>query len=253
MPRTFEHALSGPRVNDHDTLVRAIARKQLPTAPELANLFTVVENCFQAIQKQPILPPDGAKRFPGGSTQFLEEISSDSWIFVLSFAEDTQDVIATVTIAPGFSTPGTQKQQEDIAQQMEAAGKTGSAYGMDELPVEEGEVRWTVRLLCVRVDLQRRGIADWFMKFAENAIFELVQEANAAPNGPATKLVRFMLSTIEELNGAYYSKRGWLAAKRNKMPPGFVGSEGGFTLIDMYKLVLLPGTGPDASQPALAL
>ncbi|KAH7098855.1 hypothetical protein BKA62DRAFT_759001 [Auriculariales sp. MPI-PUGE-AT-0066] len=243
MSRIFEVASRGPRVNERDTLVRAISRENLPAARSWST--------FLRWLRIPVMPP-GLKRFPGGPPQLVEEISPGSWTFVCAYAEDAQDVIATVTIAPGISKPGTEEQQEAVVRHMKAAGTTRSVFGMDEGPIE-GEERWTIRLLCVRVDLQRRGIADWFMKFAENAIVELVQETNAAQKKPVTKFVRFMLSTIEEHNGAYYSKRGWLVSERHKMPPGYSGSEGGFTFVDMYKLMLLHSAEPEIFKPTLRL
>ncbi|KAH7096640.1 hypothetical protein BKA62DRAFT_833833 [Auriculariales sp. MPI-PUGE-AT-0066] len=258
MSNIFSSPAAGLRVDDRETLIYAIPRADLPTSPLLPKLFTLTSDSFHGIQKQPVLPPD-LKRFGGGVEQYLGEIRHDGWTFVLSFADDAQDILGTFTVVPGASkAPDPTAADQSAASSESTIGGVGGKklhpafLDMAEIELVDGEARWTLRLLCVNVNYQRRGIADWLMQFAEDVVVRFEVQKNATISaGVPTTVVRFLLTTIEELTGAYYAKRGWLIFNAKKMPPGFIGSEGGFTLIDMYKMVPIVATSRVQSPMAL--
>jgi len=76
---------------------------------------------------------------------------------------------------------------------------------------------------------------------AERLVLQHQEQARArrVAETPATS-VRFLLTTIKEFNGAWYTKRGWDIYHAKEMPPGFLGSESGFTHVHMFKLLELP-------------
>ena len=49
--------------------------------------------------------------------------------------------------------------------------------------------------------------------------------------------VLLMLSSMQELNEAYYAKRGWETTGVRRFPPGTMGSRDGFGVVEMMKVV----------------
>ena len=237
-----------PQINGRLLQTLVIARADLPTSPQLPRLTALLIESFQAQHHQPLLPPE-SERFPGGSEQLLREIGPGSWTIILADAEDASTIYGTVTVEPKDLTPASLREgsnEEAPKHHLDPAFITGDGF-----PLVTGETRWTVRSLCANIRFQKRGIADWLMLQAEHLILKQEAQANARRLiGSPTTIVRLLLTTIEELTGAWYVKRGWAVYHTRRMPPGFIGSEGGFTLVDMFKLLELPPATATVSSTA---
>jgi hypothetical protein len=88
------------------------------------------------------------------------------------------------------------------------------------------------------------------MNFAEQGVVRY--ETDLAMHGQHIPLnfIQFQLTTIEELTRAWYSRRGWLVYDRRTLPLGDLGSEGGFTVVDMYKNMTILEQS-DVQSPAM--
>ena len=113
------------------------------------------------------------------------------------------------------------------------------------MPVPEGCQAWEVRLMAVDLSVQRRGVAAWMMKCLEAEVRRKAQEVAAAAvlhtgaqqNGMVDEelKIQLRLSTLREINEAFWMKRGFRTTGEKKMPPGCWGSPNGFTVLEMAK------------------
>jgi len=234
---TDQHALP-PQIEGRLLQTIVIARAELPSSPLLPQFTALLIESFGEKTRQPILSPE-AVRYPGGSEQLLREIGLGSWTIILADSEDASTMYGTVTIEPkDLTSPPLHEGSTEEARKHPP--NPAIPVGLF-LPPVAGETRWNVRSLCTNVRFQKRGIADWLMLEAEHSILQQEVQARArrVTETPTTG-VRLLLATIKELNGAWYTKRGWGIYNAIDMPPGFLGSESGFTHVEMFKLLQLP-------------
>ena len=245
---------AAPTIQGHPLQTLAIARSALPAYPLLPQLAALIIESYDAVHYQPIIPPE-ANRLPGGSQQLLHEIEPGGWTLILADAQDGATTLyGTVTLEPKVQTPVTANDNcvEDILrdnEDVDAHVHPVEFSTSDNFPPAVGEARWNVRMLCVNVRFQKRGLAEWLMHQAQQFILEQELKANVRRLiGPSTTSVRLLLTVVDELSGSWYTKRGWAAYHVKRMPPGFIGSEGGFTLVDMFKFLEVPlAAGPQAT------
>ena len=124
------------------------------------------------------------------------------------------------------------------------------------------EERWELKYLVTDPALHGQGLASSLLNLCEAEVkrrFELgrlqetearvrpVAEAGAegkgkgdvavSEEGVKPKKLRLLLSTIAEMNQAFYERRGWKWTAENKVPIGELGSETGFRVVFMDKLI----------------
>ena len=51
--------------------------------------------------------------------------------------------------------------------------------------------------------------------------------------------ILLMLSSLQELNESYYQKRGWSTTNIRRFPKGTMGSQDGFGVVEMMKVIPL--------------
>ena len=117
--------------------------------------------------------------------------------------------------------------------------------------------KWEILCMCVEPTLQGRGIAGQLMGLtveeikrrvvegtkeaqeSENAQKDINGEDRNGTDEKAKGEVLLMLSSMQELNEAYYAKRGWQTTGVRRFPPGTMGSRDGFGVVEMMKVVSL--------------
>jgi len=220
-----------------------IARADLPSSPLLPQLVALVIESFKSQR----LTSSELGRLPGGAEQLLGEFGLGSWTIILADAQDVKTLYGTVTVEP-----------RPLITTSTAEGDIGEWILDQPVPVIEGydlsafstsnrfsavadETRWIVRCLCVGDQFQKRGIAEWLMLMAQHLVVEHALQANAMGTvDPPTRRVRLLLTAIQEVNGAWFSKRGMIVYLVKTMPPGFLGAKVKLSLVDMFKLLELP-------------
>ena len=164
-------------------------------------------------------------------------------------------VIATASAKPYVppepynNEAGTGEAGEKIFKRQPGTDNALAAYA--ELP------KWEILCVCVEPTLQGRGIAGQLMGLTveeiKRRVVEGIKEAQESKMGKknvngenrngtkekAKSEVLLMLSSMQELNEAYYAKRGWQTTGVRRFPPGTLGSRDGFGVGEMMKVVRL--------------
>ena len=164
--------------------------------------------------------------------------------------------------APDNNEAGKEKASEKLFKRQPGTDNALAAYAA--LP------KWEILCMVVEPTLQGRGIAGQVMGLTIEEIKRRVVESknegherrhgmnceggnhrggdgkgdddNDDDSGRKEKKmgkgeVLLMLSSMQELNEAYYAKRGWQTTGVRRFPPGTMGSRDGFGVVEMMKVV----------------
>lgn len=131
---------------------------------------------------------------------------------------------------------------------------TNASSHMEE---EDGEEKWgkdipsyEILAMAVSPELQGRGIASQLLDATVRTIRERVRETNLSAleagigegggaGGEKGGRVKILLSTLKELKEEYYVRKGWKSTHERRFPAGVGGSEEGFGVVDMIRIVSL--------------
>ena len=98
--------------------------------------------------------------------------------------------------------------------------------------------------MAVEPELQGRGIAGQIMDITVEEIKRRVRNAASFQDrkvGDASvgekRQVMLLLSTMQEVNEAYYRKRGWVCTGVRRFGSGVLGSRDGFGVVEMGRCV----------------
>lgn len=91
-------------------------------------------------------------------------------------------------------------------------------------------VQWELKLMGVDPGLQKQGLASYMIDLVIGEIKQRVVGEK--------REVWMVFTTMKELNGPYYSKRGFLSVSETVIQPGHMGSRDGFTILELAKRIL---------------
>ncbi|KAL6718692.1 hypothetical protein ACLMJK_002926 [Lecanora helva] len=114
---------------------------------------------------------------------------------------------------------------------------------------DDGTPQWEILAMVVDPALQGRGVATQLMNLTVDEIKRRcgsnlrdpgAEDSTNAKDGQEKKNeLLLLLSTMADINESYYAKRSWTATAKRKMPKGTLGSEEGFSVVEMFKRVPL--------------
>ena len=116
----------------------------------------------------------------------------------------------------------------------------------DGKEAEEGIPTWEILTMGVDPALQGRGIASWMLGFTIEEIKKRLDQARKEKQEEEEVVgkeewkgqkVKILLSTMKELNEGYYQRKGWKTTAERRFEAGVGGSEEGFGIVDMVRVV----------------
>ncbi|KAH7102932.1 hypothetical protein BKA62DRAFT_756283, partial [Auriculariales sp. MPI-PUGE-AT-0066] len=221
-----------PLVNGRPTKLVRVDRQDLDTSIYLAPFADMVNASFMSSYYQPVMSPQTQRL--ESHQQLLYELKPGIMIFLLVPLDDPSTVLASVCAEPFVSpTP------EMLAQ----VPPEGRVWIPDPVAHNLLEPRWVLKLLCVAPEAQHNGLGKWLMATIDDAVRHRVKEQRADSDDERVAeecaTARLVLSTIKDINGRLYEKWGWATTSERKIEAGFLGSEGGFTLVFMDRVIEL--------------
>ncbi|KZV82354.1 hypothetical protein EXIGLDRAFT_729814 [Exidia glandulosa HHB12029] len=227
-----------PTVDGLPTTLHRLTHEELKHSPLLEPLYLMINAAFGVTSVAPYFPDIEPIKRLVNSAQLVTELGSTAVTFILTQSTVSPEghvdlrLLGTVTL--------------EVHDEDGAAAHADADYGgrgafdtimyQDSPPFASTVAHRVVHFLAVDPSLMGKGLASWLMKHLEaEAIAQLQRER--LEEGKAWTTLRMVLSTINEINGKYYGKRGWKTLARREMPPGFLGSPGGFTLVRMEKVL----------------
>ncbi len=193
------------------------------------------------------------------------EISQDEDVEgLMTNTEDGATLVATASAKPYALTQLNEDQlraKTHLLFKRPPPNHSGSNASMDERRDKEddGWPKWEILAMAVHPTLQGRGLAS---RLLEQVIAEIKSRASASLSrqsptrhdqsgvdganqagildgeGKVAKAkVMLMLSTMLEMNEAYYLKRGFISTDVRRFGPGTMGSKCGFSAVEMMRFV----------------
>ncbi|KAL8896356.1 MAG: hypothetical protein Q9207_007744 [Kuettlingeria erythrocarpa] len=185
------------------------------------------------------------------STALVDEVGKDGFIFILTTQtpEDEQKLIASAS-----AKPFRELEHDELAQGSELATsfkRRAAAPGLDaaarfeppqtatsgdaavavESSKEGNELpKWEIVCNVVHPEYQRRGIAAQMYE-------ALVKEMRKRVSAQGDQDVHLVITTMKEINEVYYQKRGFVTTGERRFEKGVGGSEVGFSVVEMEKIV----------------
>lgn len=214
---------AGPLVNGQPTTATLYTPSQIAAEEELvAGLRTLVNHAFSASHEAHGAMPGTIERLQTPQ-QLVSELGSDdnaTFSYILT-SNSTNQILAT---ASGKRWTGKTEPAEPVQ------GNKGSfiRYGAQS----EDSEQWELSTMAVDPSLQRQGLAVWLMGMVEEEIRRRWEE-----RGEKKGLV-LLLTTLKEINGEFYAKRGYVVDYEKKFPPGWLQSVDGFSVAHMSRRVV---------------
>jgi GNAT superfamily N-acetyltransferase len=97
-------------------------------------------------------------------------------------------------------------------------------------PLKGDVASWELVAMAVDPPVQRQGLAGMLMEMVEVELKRRTVDAKSEVEKPLVML----LSTVKEVNGDFYAKKGYMRDYETQYGPGCMGSEHGFTVIHMH-------------------
>ena len=236
---------------------------QLANSPHLPALYTLINLAFDHAHRtghRTLLLTESRLQSP---TQLLEELGPAGFC-ILAFANpDTDNVnekpgklIATASAKP-YTPPSTEPAKagslvSEINKLFKRKGEVEKkpVHPISPEPEEGNEVgdglpTWEILAMGVDPALQSRGIAS---RMLDSTIEEIRRRIGEGERGNGKEeeeevgkewegKVKVLLSTMKELNEGYYQRKGWRTTGEKRFEAGVGGSEEGFGIVDMVKVV----------------
>lgn len=227
----------GPTINNLPTTIKLFSPTQLATSPLLPALSALINKAFASqghIKNGKIVVPSQRLAYEG---QLLDELSAGTGTFtyVVCFAGKGREgeVIGTASAKRYLGNEGGAVVQ-GVTSAGEAVKNTFTRFG----PVAEGREMWELSTMAVDPGLQRQGLAGHLMRITEAEVRNRFAAFNR--EGETRRLV-MALTTIKQVNEAFYARRGFVKDYEVEYPVGHIGSETGFTIIHMSREIPLEG------------
>ncbi|KAL8920398.1 MAG: hypothetical protein Q9208_006279 [Pyrenodesmia sp. 3 TL-2023] len=184
------------------------------------------------------------------STSLLDELGKDGFIFVLTAltSEGEQKLIASASAKPfkelnhhelvegselrtsfkrRAAAPGLDPASP--SQPPQATERSAEREAVDSVKAGRELPKWEIICNVVHPEYQRRGIAAQMYE-------ALVKEMRSRGSPPGNRGVHLAITTLKELNEAYYQKRGFVTTDERRIEKGVGGSELGFSVVEMEKI-----------------
>lgn len=225
---------AGPSINGKPTTLTLYEPSQLVNSPLISSLYTVINTAFATshAQKCPFSADVDRLLAP---EDYLSQLGTDPGTFAYMLTwPGTDQVVGTVS-AHRYVAP--------VVVAEAIPWERGSTFKRLKSPVADSEAEsaevWELKFVAVDVALQGQGLATYLMDLADGEVKRRFLATASPENGarkPAKKLW-MVLTTVRECNGRFYARRGYAVDGETWHEPGFLGSEGGFHIVHMSKVL----------------
>jgi len=211
----------GPPVNGQPTTATLYTPTQIAAdAGIVIALRTLINQAFSTSHEKYGAMPGTIDRLQSPQ-QLITELGSDdnaTFTYVLTSSLNGR-VLAT---ASGKRWIGKVQTAEPLP------GNKGAfiRYGAESADAEQ----WELSTMAVDPSLQRQGLAAWLMRMVEAEIKRRWDATSSRKEG-----LVLLLTTLKEINGEFYAKRGFGVDYEKRFPPGWLQSEKGFGVIHMSR------------------
>ena len=234
--RTGSHII---RVNNRPVEVYLFSNARLAQFPLLPQLVSVINRAYSAghVSGTKEYFPSNLLRLES-SQALVEELGPDCFTFVVtqSMAEETDPgspspskhltlrrVLGTASGRP-FTRPR-------VVMNVEPAPMSPWVPKIALQKLDDPDiVQWELKLMGVDPSLQKQGLASHMIDLVTEEIKRRVEGEK--------REVWMVFTTMKELNGPYYSKRGFLSVSETVIEPGHMGSREGFTISELAKRIV---------------
>ena len=232
---------AGPLIDGKESIVLLLSPTQLESYPQRDALLDLINKGF-AKTHQPIWTEE-LTRFKS-PTEVVNELVPEFFTYVISSKYPADSGQATV-----YATASARRL---VAQSTYDEGAEGNAFKrlVKELP-RDVDI-WELKLLVVDLSLRKTGLASLLQDLLEAEIRKRSIEAKMEDtvmqsNGPAIgaaieqskpiKEIRLTLTTCQEVNEAYYLRKGYTTTRLKPFPAGYLGSALPFHVAEMEKTI----------------
>lgn len=246
-----------------------IPSKELASYPKLSALTDLINNAFTVAGRQyPGLYDPEEKRFKDPS-KFPEELGPESVTFVTFVSKgenssDESEMVATTSYIP-FSRLETASELRELSKALEAEqqaqnGRIDHNSPMnrnDAVPGLEAKVEQAPQLGehtqsatpvdddsqtdALKVGVSSVAVAPAWQKhgLSSKLLGRIVDEINSQAIALGKKNFTLVLNTMKEINGPYWTSRGFKTIEEEAFPPGLFGGTTGFTFSRMSRTHLV--------------
>lgn len=221
-------SFSGPQINNRPTTVILSTPPDLAKTPLDGPITDMINDAF--LKSHVPAKIMGTVQRLRGEDAFSNQVGIGPGVFtyVVTF-EGTTQVLGTVSARP-FNPPADwDAHHKKLLAEPDSNKRRGLPFARLQSPKRrqpelECEM-WELKLMAVDPGLQRQGLAAYLMQLAED---EVVRRANEA-NGKELEVLMVM-TTVKELAGPFYEKKGYELDYENWNEPGTLDSFNGFTI-----------------------
>lgn len=242
-----------------------IPSEELAAYPRLSALTDLINNAFAVAGRQhPGLYDPEKKRFEN-PLEFVDELGPESVVFIIFASKeenfgDEPDMVATTSYTPYSRLPKASKLR-DASEALEAEQRAQNGNidfviptsRNDIVPGLEVELEQEPQLGehpqaatsvddeshpdALKVGVSSVAVAPAWQKhgFSSKLLGRIVDEINSQAIARGKKDFALVLNTMKEINGPYWTSRGFKPIEEEFFPPGLFGSTTGFTLSKMSR------------------
>lgn len=215
----------GPVVHGRPTTATLYASRDLEAAGLIPGMHDLINEAFAISHGRTRAMPAEVLRLQSKEQLVLELSGPGTFTYVITYT-GTNDVIGVASAKKYKSTPS--RQPVSVENPKSAFTRTG--------PSQENTEGFELSTMAVDPSLQRQGLAGLLMNLVDREVKRRFLLAREEQGRPDLGLV-MLLTTIKEINGQFYARKGWQADYETFQEPGWRGSENGFTVVHMSKNV----------------
>lgn len=242
-----------------------IPSEELASYPNLSALTDLINDAFTVAGRQHlgVFDPE-QKRFKDPS-EFLRELGPESVVFVTFVSRgenfgDEPEMVATTSYTPfsrllaasklreaSEALEAKRQAQEGGTEQKTPTSKNDAVPGLEAKVEQEpqlGEQTQSATSVgddsqtdALQVGITAVAVAPAWQKhgLSSKLLGKIVEEIRSQAIAHGRKDFALVLNTVKEINGPYWTKKGFKIIDEERFPPGLFGSTAGFTFIRMSR------------------
>lgn len=232
------HQIQGPMVNGRPTTATLLDPKELESSDLLVPLTVMINSAFDVSHSSSNIL-GGTKRLDRHEDLPIQIGGADgTFTYLVSYADESiktsQQALGTVSARP-YNVPASRDDLPSYIKKESAFSRLRAP--IRRIPDAQTLELWELKFLAVDPTLQKQGLAVYLMNLAEaEARRRSEAKRKTKPGDESVELV-MVLTTIEDLVGPFYVRRGYELDYKTFQDVGYMGTEVGFTVAHYSKLL----------------
>lgn len=229
-----QQAWIGPSVNGLPTKVHFLDREGVSASGYAQGMFEVINAAFSH-GRPPYIPAEFIRL--ATINQMLRELGQGAFSFVVT--QKDKDSGADRVIATGSAMPAIDPSSSQVVPDPSEKETTvdRSIEARKPLP---GVVDWELKHLCVDPASMKQGLAKYLLGLLDQEVIARTtsMQVHATPGFQGqSPQIRQMITTIAEMNGLMYQKRGFRRVEFSSYPEGTLGGTAPFEVWHMDRII----------------